>query len=193
MQSPTLSAVLQPMERIRRVLWLAFIGVIAIYVCVAYLMFGARGSMGSVAPRNPLFAPFVIISLLTAAASRWIPASLLTDRKLRELLQRDPDPELLARNPQTGQVDPERLQKIKMLSAREQRLFVAARAFFTPFVVQLAFNEAIALYGLVLSNMSRSFLPILPFAAVALALQLTVSPKLDPLLDRAGNLRLSGP
>ena len=180
------------MERVRQVIWLAFIGAIVMYVCVAYLMFGARGSMGDLAPHNPLFAPFVIVSLLSAAGSRWIPASLVSDHKLRAILKRDPNPESLARNPQTGKVDADRLQKIKMLSPHEQRLFVAAGALFAPFVVQLAFNEAIALYGLVLSNVSRSFLPILPFAAVALALQLTVSPKLDSTLKRAGNLLLSG-
>ncbi|HVA40049.1 MAG TPA: hypothetical protein VNF49_05255, partial [Candidatus Binataceae bacterium] len=61
-------------------------------------------------------------------------------------------------------------------------------AFLVPFIVRLAFNESIVLYGLVLAQFSRSFLTILPFALVALALDLTVSPKLDSSFARAANL-----
>lgn len=115
---------------------------------------------------------------------------LLSERRIRELLEKEPAPETLARNPLTGVVDADRLNRIRMLSVREQRLLPVISASFVPFVVQLALCEAIGLFGFVLGVLSQSVVIVLPFAAVALALLLTVSPKFDPILEAANRLTI---
>jgi hypothetical protein len=74
------------------------------------------------------------------------------------------------------------------LSAGERRQLSGANAGFVPFMVQLAVAGAIVLYGLVLAVVSHSWRSILPFAIVTIALQLTMSPKVDSALERAARL-----
>jgi hypothetical protein len=188
MQSPTFSALVAPMEKVRRVIWLAFNAATALYVVIAYAMFGSGRPMAAVVPDNPLAIPLIVVALLTALVSRRVAAAAMPERRLREIVARNPDPQALARNPQTRQVDQVRLQKIASLPPHEQRLLAAVSALFVPFVVQMAFNESIALYGLVLSFLTRTFPPVLPFAALALVLNLSVSPKLEPSLERVKHL-----
>lgn len=137
--------------------------------------------------------PLAILSVVSAILSRWLPGLLLSEGRIRELLEEEPDPETLARNPQTGVVDSDRLNRIRMLSAQEQRLLPVVSASFAPFIVQLAFCEAIALFGFVLGEFSQSFVVVLPFAAAALGLLLTVSPKLDSTLEATGRLTIHNP
>jgi hypothetical protein len=185
MRSPALDALLRPMEVIRRVIWLAFIGTALLYVFVAYsISHGAAQSAASMLS-YPLTLPLVIIAIVDAAAFPFVPRLLLPDRKFRDFITQDRDPETLARNPRTGQVDQTRLTRIKELSADERRQFLAASASFVPFVVQLAVAEAIVLYGLVLATVSHYWPAIVPFAIVTIALQLTISPRLDSYLERA--------
>jgi fatty acid desaturase len=188
MESPTLSAMVAPMVSVKWLIWAAFNVATILYVAVAYLMFGRAGSMGSMVPPGPQPLAMFVLAAITAIASRRIPKWVMPDRRLHEILTRDPDPESLARNAQTGQVNAQRLQKIKTLAPAEQRLLAASSSLFAPFVVQLAFGEAIALYGLVLSFWSHAFLPVLPFAAIALLLNLPLSPKLAPELERLRKL-----
>ncbi len=96
----------------------------------------------------------------------------------------------MARNYQTGKVDEDRLARIKTISPDEQRLLALVPYFFVGFIVRLAFNESIALYGFVLAFFSRSFVAILPFAMISLILNWTVPFPLDSALDRAASLGL---
>jgi hypothetical protein len=188
MQSPAFSALAAPMEKVRRVIWLAFNAATLLYVAMAWAMFGAGRPIGAIVPDHPLAVPLIVLALLTTLFARRIGALAMPERRLREIVARDPDPQALARNPQTHQIDQVRLQKIVSLAPHEQRLLAAVSALFVPFIVQMACNESIALYGLVLSFVTRSFPPVLPFAALALALNLNVSPKLEPSLERLRNL-----
>lgn len=56
---------------------------------------------------------------------------------------------------------------------------------FNASLVQLAFGNAIALYGSVLSVTSQSAMPIVPFAVLSLILNLRISPNLETWLERA--------
>jgi hypothetical protein len=190
MQSPMFNELVQPMETVRRIIWLAFTGAIAVYIFITYVSFGWPASSLDPLLSNPLTIPLTVVSFVTAIASRWIPGLLLSDRQVRELLSRQPDPDALAAYPQIGRIDADRLAKIKGLPPGEQRLLSLVGPSFVPFLVRLAANESIALYGLVLGFLSQSLLPVLPFAIVAIGFQLTVPPKLDSDLERAARLRL---
>ncbi len=188
MESPAFSALLAPIARVKWLTWLAFNAATIFYVVLAYSLFASRGSIGTLMPGDPRTMVLAVLGLITAFASRSVPALVMPDRRLRELLARDPDPQLLARDSQTGEINAGRLEKIKSLTPHEQRLLAATSSLFVSFVIQLAFGEAVWLYGLLLSFWTQTFLSVLPFAAVALVLNLSVSPKLDAELERLRKL-----
>jgi hypothetical protein len=188
MQSENFRALIEPIATVHRIIWLAFLGAVLAYVGVAYDLFDKNASGGAPLLSNPLTIPFVIISLLCAVLAPYVPRSLLPDSRLRQLI--DQPPEVIARDPRTGIVDEERLAKIRTLSSDERRLLVLVRTLFVGFIVRLAFNESISLYGMVLAFISRSFVAVLPFAIVSFVLNLMVPSPLDEALKRAESLGL---
>lgn len=186
MPSENFRALIKPIATVQRVIWLAFLGAVLMYVYVAYSLFAQKASGGEPLLSNPLTIPFVILSLLAAALAPYVPP--LPDSRLRQLI--DQPPEAIARDPRTGIVDEDRLARIRTLSSDEQRLLALVRALFVGFVVRLAFNESIALYGLVLAFISKSFVAVLPFAIVSFVLNLMVPSPLESALKRAESLGL---
>jgi hypothetical protein len=189
MPSETFRSLVKPLERVRLIIWLAFLGAVLMYVDVAYSLFAQKASGGEPLLSNPLTIPFVILSFLAAALAPYVPP--LPDSRLRQLI--DQPPEAIARDPRTGIVDEDRLARIRTLSSDERRLLALVRALFVGFVVRLAFNESIALYGLVLAFISKSFVAILPFAIVSFVLNLMVPSPLESALKRAESLGLQLP
>jgi uncharacterized membrane protein len=162
MQSENFRALVKPIATVHRVIWLAFIGVIPAYVVAAYVQ--PRRIEHSVTHPVPtsFTISLVILSLLAAVLAPYMPRLLLPDSRLRQII--DQPLETSARDPRTGIVDEDRLTRIRALSPDEQRLLAVVLALFVGFVVRLAFNESIALFGLVLAFLSRSFVAVLPFA-----------------------------
>jgi len=155
------------------------------YVGVLYLFFGFPGGSFHALRSNPLSIPLGVLAVLTAIASLWIADVLLPKHRLRAVLDRQPDPEALARVNPAVPLDPERLARIESLPQDEQRMLALVPLITTAFIVKLAFGNAIALYGFVLGYLSRSLAPIVPFAIVSLILNLRVSPSLDSWLERS--------
>src|SRR6266436_7279175 len=161
MQSETFQSLVKPLEKICRIIWLAFLAAVVMYVGCAYAL---RSQIpGGVGPAlsHTLTIYLVILSLVAAVLAPYLPRLLLSDSRLREII--DQPPETTARDSRTDIVDEDRLTRIRTLSPDEQQLFALVPAYFVPFVVRLAFNESIALYGLVLALVSKSFAVILPF------------------------------
>ena len=111
----------------------------------------------------------VALSLVTAALAPYAPGRLVPDSRLRQLLDREPDPAAI-------------------ISPDEQRLLALVRYLFVPFIIRLAFNESIALYGLVLAFTTKSFVAVLPFAVASFALIWMVPLPLDSAMSRAASL-----
>ena len=186
MHSENFLSLVQPLENVRRTIWVAYIVATVAFVALAYAFFAQTGSDVDALRSNPLTIPLVILSLATAALAPIVPRRKMSDARLRQLISQPP--ETFARDPRTGTVYEDRVAKIKTLSADEQSLFALVRISFSPFVVQLAFNESIALYGLVLAFTTRSFVAVLPFAVVSFALNLMVPSLLDSAMSRAASL-----
>ena len=187
MRSEVFTVFVRRLELIRQIIWLALTGYVVFLVGILYVMFHPSAPPYA-AFTHPFTIPLAVLSVAAIGVSHWIPNWLLPDARLRELLSHDPDLNTLARNPRGGEVNAERLDQIKRLPKQEQRLLGVAQAFFTPFIVRLALHESVALYGFVLGYLSHSVLPIVPFAAAAMALNLTISPKLDSSFERATRL-----
>jgi len=176
MQSQVFASLVKPVETVRWILWAALTAVIVIYAAILFVVFGNPASLGE-GLSSPLAIPLALVAIVSAVLSRFLPGLLLTDEALRQRLASDPDPKKLPTDARTEQ-----------LSGREQRILGALDAFLGPFIARLALGEAVALYGLVLGFLSRSAAPMLPFAAAALVLNLTTSPKLDADVERAARL-----
>lgn len=186
MYSETLLSLVQPLETIRRVIWIAFLGTILLYVAVAYAFFGEAGIGFNALGLSPLTIVCVALAVAAAVLAPTMPRLIAPDSRLRQLINQTP--EALATDPRTGAVFENRLAKIRMLSADERRLYALVNAGFVPFVVRLAFNESIALYGLVLAFTAKSFVALWPFAVVSFALNLMVPSLMDSALSRAASL-----
>ena len=184
MYSETFLSLVKPLENLRRILWAAFIASTVAYVILAYAFFGQTGAGVDALRSNPLTIPFVVLSMAAAVLAPITPR--LTDARMRQLISRPP--EALARDPRTGAVNQDRLAKIKALAPDEQQLFALVSISFAPFIVRLAFNESIALYGLVLAFLAKSFVAVLPFAVVSFALNLMVPSLMDSAMSRAASL-----
>jgi hypothetical protein len=182
MQSENFRALVKPIATVHRVIWLAFIGAVPIYVVVAYLQPGRIEQSVT----HPMPTSFTISLVMLSLLAPYMPRLLLPDSRLRQII--DQPQETLARDPRTGIVDEDRLTRIRTLSPDERRLFALVVAHFVPFLVRLAFNESIALFGLVLSLLSRSFVAVLPFAIVSLALNWRVPLPLDEALKRTASV-----
>ena len=185
MLSQTFRELIRPMEIVQRVVWYAFNGSTIVYVGVMYFLFGFSTDSAQVLRSNPLSFSICVLAVLTAIASLWIADLLLPKSRLRAVLGRQPVPEDLLRFHLTVPVDLERVAKIKSLPQEEQRILALVPLIYIAFIVQLAFGNAVALYGFVLSVTSQSAAAIVPFAILSLILNLRVSPNLDSWLERA--------
>ena len=184
MQSEAFTSLVRPLQTTRTLIWISLNVAIVLYVVVACIQFGVPSTTAG-AFSHPMAWPLVAIAVAATIAGRMFPTMFYPPQRLRDLLTRDADLRAIARNPQTGALDEERLAKLEALSQQEQRLIAVAQASFTPFIVQLAIQEAVALCGLVLAFLSQSAAPVIPFAAAALLLNLMVPPKLDSVLAMA--------
>ena len=182
--SATFRELVDPMRKAMRIVWFSFNAAIPAYIAMAYVQFGLPSDGLEPLRSNPLTVPLAVLSVAVAIGSLWVADLLLTLNRPAQRFAEKPDPENLARDPRTGYLDPKRLARIKTLSEYEQRMLSLVSLIFIPFLVRLAFAESIALYGLVLSFLSRSPVPVIPFAIVALALNLRVSPDLGSWLER---------
>ena len=173
MASERFRELVRPQEMVHRIIWMAFIAAVPMYVCVIYMLLGRGVGGGGAFAANPLTIPLVILSVLSAGLAPYMPRILLPDSRLRELFNRPADQKATSG-----------------ISADEQRLLAMLPNLFVGFLVRLAFNESIALYGFVLAILSKSFIEILPFAIVSFALNWMVPLPLDSVRQRIASLGL---
>ncbi len=169
MESETFSSMIQPMAAVHRMIRTAFVGAIPVYVVVAYVGLGSASPGATPGVPGLIKITTVALSLMTAALAPYVPRLLFPDSRLRQLLDRPPDPK--------ADISPD-----------EQRLLALVGYLFAGFVARLGFNEAIALYGLVLAILSKTFVTVLPFAVVSFALVWKVPLPLDEALKRSASI-----
>lgn len=185
MFSQTFRELIRRMEIVQRVIWIMFNVSILIYVAVICFFFGLPTGVAQALRSNPLSFSICVLAVLTAIASLWITDLILPKWRLRAVLARQPDPSDLLRFHPAYPVDPVQVARIKSLPEDEQRMLALVPLIFNASLVQLAFGNAIALYGSVLSVTSQSAMPIVPFAVLSLILNLRISPNLETWLERA--------
>jgi len=186
--SPTLVTILKPTVRTARTIWFALTAAIPFYVFVAWIVLRDARSSGV----DPVLTTVCgVMAFVTGMAAVLLPRFVPPAELLRRVMASDPDVESLARDPLTGATKPDARGALTQLEPRERRLLLLRPLFTTQSVVRAALSETIALLGFVLAFTSGTFTPILPFAAVALVVQVLVIPRFEPLAERA--LEHAGP
>jgi hypothetical protein len=171
MRSAELSTAVRPTERLLQVLRLVYVGAIPLYAIVLVATSGGWPAPGNAwLPYSPMTLPITLGAAITVISSRSVRRSMLSDGALERMLSTEAS------------------SSVPGLTAEEQKLAALAPKLVGPFIVEFAFYEAVALYGLVLGFFSHSLALFLPFGVVAIGLLLSLPVSLDPLLDRAYKL-----
>ena len=165
------------------ILWSALTLTILFYVALAYVL-NSKGQ-----PAQP-FETGLRTALYLIAAAIGVLSLLLRSRSLSEghiydKLKEEADPQALATNRETGEIDQERLKSIKSLTPLEMKAVGLSGMYFTTMLISLAMNEAVALFGLLLAVLERRPEPVIPFAAAGLALNLIIFPRFSQFVDKA--------
>jgi hypothetical protein len=193
MRSRELEEAVQPALKAATVLWVAMLAAVVFYAMAAHLAIG--GAQGDRSPiGEEVVLALAMVAAVCAVLSFVLPAKLLSDARLRERMQvEDFDPAKYLRNPKTGAVNYEQVERVSRLPELEQRLATLPSLYFTPMIVGMAMSEAVAVIGFILAILTRDIQWMLLFAIVALALLAFKRPRFDPLFDRATRLAGSRP
>lgn len=185
MPSETLKRVLRPRVFVMKLLWAAMTFTILLYVGLAYFL-NAQGQPPQPVDNSLKIALYLIAGAI-AVLSLLLRSRMLSEGHIYDKLKEEVDPQGLATDRETGQIDQERLQTIKKLTPLEMKVIGLSGMYFTALIMSLAMNEAVALFGMLLAILEQRVEPVIPFAAAALALNLLIFPRFNQFVDRVMN------
>lgn len=182
MPSETLKQVLRPRILVMNILWFALTLTIPLYVGLAYFLNPAGQPAQPV--ENSLRLALYLIAGSVAVLSLLLRSRSLSEGRIYDKLKEEVDPQALATNRETGEIDQERLKTIKSLTPLEMKVAGLSGMYFTTLLIGLAMNESVALFGMILAVLERRPEPIIPFAVAALALNLIIFPRFNQFVDK---------
>lgn len=187
MRSKTFNQRVKPTQFIMTILWAALLASVFIYIVVGFFITGDREPTEL---DGTLVVIMAVCALGAGGASFILPQMMFSPERIRKhMRETEPDLEALAKDPQTQQVDEDKLESLKTLSEVEQRLVGLPALYFAPFILGLALAESVAIFGLMLTFMGGDMTYMLPFCGAAIVLMIMRYPRLDPIFDRAERLR----
>jgi hypothetical protein len=144
-------------------------------------------------PSLPILVPAGMAAACTVGAIVYR-RSQFSDAALAKLLGRPvPSVEAIVEGVPEGAMRKTLIENLEALSSEERRIYGAAAAMQTPYIVVWALNESIGIFGLVAAFMGHEKPVILLFIGVALALQLAAFPRIPEVVERLRNLALKTP
>ena len=188
MISQELNELLKPLRLKYRIMWAGMTGAAASFIVIGFTVFGKNGD-----DSEPLSTMLQAVNLVMALAFAVIPFLLrslfLTDAWIRSRLEREVSLDMLARNPQTGKVDSDRLERIEALEPFEQRL-LSLSGFYLPFyMLSVISYEMVAAVGLIWTVLGQTTTPVLILGIVGVGLNLPLFNGLDAMINRALGMR----
>lgn len=163
MASSEFSATLARADRTQKMLWATLTLSIVLYAGVAYLAVPAASDASPADTLRP--ALFVVAAGLAAT-------SMLISRRRRTL----PAPGTTASSATGAPDNPLLRVRMENLPPEERRALSHVAAGFTTWILCLVMNEAIAILGLVLAFLAGRPDEVVPFAALAILLNLMMRP-----------------
>ena len=153
------------------------------FVLVAYFITG-QNQAEPLPVQNELRMVFYALAVGLALASYFLRRRMLSSERLQPAMRLNVDLQALATDSETGVTDEARLAEMKKLSPLELKAIGLSGRYFTAMLLSLALHESIALCGMMLAMLEQRFEVILPFAAVAIVLDLLIYPRLDKFVEQ---------
>lgn len=187
--------IIEKSAKTQKILWGAFTFTIFLYSGVAFVVASKMSG-----PVDEDLVRLVRLILVGVSAACAVGATLYRRRAfseagLRRLLDRAVDLRKLASSRQGRNgplvLDPARLASLQAMEPADQKLVGLVQGTQVTLIISLGLQEVIAVFGLVLAFVSRAGNAVLPFAAVALILNVFAFPDPTALVERAR--RLLGP
>lgn len=179
----SLNKVLRPRTLSLRILWAAMVMTVLLFVLVSYFITSQHGA--EAAPvQNELRMVFYAIAVLAPIAAYFLRRRMLSSERLQSATGREVDLRAMATDSETGVTDEARLAEMKKLGPLELKAITLSGRYFTAILLSLALHEVVALCGMMLSMLEHRFEAILPFAAVAIVLDLMIYPHLDKFVEQ---------
>ncbi len=147
-----------------RILWGALMMSILIYVGISFVVAGASETAPADAELLQIMQMgFAALSTMMVAIGSFIPRIFLSDTAIIALVPK-------------GTTDRDEIERLLLPK------------FFTASLLRFAMFESIAVYGFVLAFLAHDGMMIVPFAAVALVMDVIFFPKTTPLVERTLHL-----
>lgn len=163
MASPEFEAALARADRTQQLLWAMLTLSILLYAGVAYLAVPAAPVASTADTLRP--------ALLVVAAALAATSMLMFQRRAAP-----PAPGSTARSAANAPHDALLRVRMEDLPLEERRALSHVARGFTTWIVCLVMNEAVAILGLVLAFLAGAASEVVPFAALAIVLNLTMRP-----------------
>ena len=166
-----------------RILWSAMVMTVLFFVLIAYVM-SRQYQPGSAPVQAELRMVFYAIAIIAPIAAYFLRRRMLSSERLQPAMRLKVDLRAMATDSETGVTDEARLAEMKKLSPLELKAITLSGRYFTAMLLSLALHEVVALCGMMLSILEQRFEAILPFAAVAIVLDLLIYPRLDKFIEQ---------
>ena len=179
----SLNKILRPRTLTMRILWSAMVMTILFFVLVAYFITG-QNQVKPVPVQDELRMVFYAIAVLAPIAAYFLRRRMLSSERLQPAMRLKVDLRAMATDSETEVTDEARLAELKKLNPLELKAISLSGRYFTAMLLSLALHEVVALCGMMLSMLEQRFEAILPFAAVAIVLDLLIYPRLDKFIEQ---------
>ena len=183
MDSESLNNILRGRTLTLRILWSAMVMTILFFVLVNYFA-TSQGRAEAMPVQNELRMVFYAIAVLAPIAAYFLRRRMLSSERLQSAMGLKVDLQAMATDSETGVTDEARLADLKKLNPLELKAISLSGRYFTAMLLSLALHEVVALCGMMLSMLEQRFEAILPFAAVAIVLDLLICPRLDKFIEQ---------
>jgi hypothetical protein len=174
-----------------QMIWISLTAAIVLYLLVLVWISGqVSGRPSTIDPlvRGILTALAVLIgvgSLLyhrRTQSQSYLRLLLSRDMQLRDIEERAR--KIIPQNKSDASSVPNGVSKLAVLTPFDRKRYALAADGFSTFVLNLALNEAVALFGFVIAILSRDLWPYLPFGLAAIGLNVYMRPRVNGLMER---------
>jgi hypothetical protein len=191
-----LSESLKPIKRMYQLLWVSLTAAIFLYLLV--LVINSDQVSGTPSTIDPIVTG-VLVSLggLLGVGSLLYHSYMQSESYLQRMMSRDMQPrdieekawKMTPQNKRDAASVAYAVSKLALLTPFDRRRYALAADGFLHFVLNLALNEAVALFGFVIAILSRDLWSYLPFGIAAIALNVYMRPRLEGLMERCESWR----
>jgi hypothetical protein len=178
MISAELRELLRQVELTQKIIWFALTLAILLFMVILYIK--VARDPASTSPVTGVTVGLYVAAAVVAVISIGYRRHMLSDDRLRKIVQKDADLSLIEKR-----LGRKRFGPVQALPPVEQKLLGLAVSLQTFYMVVLSLHEVVAVYGFSLAYIENKPLRYLPFMVGAVVLNLFAFPRPKSLVERA--------